>query len=159
MESFDGYFEDFEEGMRFRTAARTLTEADIVNFAGLSGDFNPIHVDAETASRTEFGQRIAHGMLVLSVATGLATSQGVVGEKVRAFLGLDWKFREPVMIGDTVHVELVVAQMRDARRLGGGLLTFDVRVLKQDGKVAQKGTWSLLLKKRPAEGQSDGDPS
>ncbi|MCB0077439.1 MAG: MaoC family dehydratase N-terminal domain-containing protein [Anaerolineales bacterium] len=145
-----GYFDDFEAGMQFTSLGRTVTEADIVNFAGLSGDFNAIHTDAEVAAAGDFGQRIAHGMLVLSIATGLATQLGVVGDKVRAFLGLEWKFRNPVFIGDTIRVELTVANLREARRMGGGLLTFDVKVLNQKDETTQKGSWTLLLQKRPS---------
>lgn len=150
-QNIDGYFEDFTEGMSFRSAGRTLTEADIVAFAGLSGDFNPIHVNAPYAESTLFGQRIAHGLLVLSVASGLATGLGFMGDRVEAFLGLEWKFRAPVFIGDTIHVEIRVGSSRAMPRLGGGLVSFDVRVVKQDGSVAQKGEWSLLFKRRPAE--------
>ena len=148
-EPMDGYFEDFSEGLTFRTAGRTITEADIVNFAGLSGDFNPIHVNASYAEGTMFGQRIAHGLLVLSIASGLATGLGFMGEKVEAFLGIEWKFRAPVFIGETIHVELKVRETRAMPRLGGGIVTFDARVIKPDGSVAQRGEWSLLFKRRP----------
>ncbi|MDQ4074783.1 MAG: dehydratase [Chloroflexota bacterium] len=148
--SIDGYFEDFTEGMTFTTAARTITEADIVNFAGLSGDFNPIHVNAAYAESTMFGQRIAHGLLVLSVTSGLTTGLGFMGDKVEAFMGLEWKFRAPVFIGDTIHVALAVSRTRASRRLGGGIVFFDIQVVKQDGTVTQKGDWQILFKSRPA---------
>lgn len=155
-DSSGGYFEDFAEGQRFRTAGRTIGEADIVRFAGLSGDFNPIHVNASYAATTMFGQRIAHGLLVLSVASGLATGLGFMGEKVEAFMGLEWKFRAPVLIGDTIHVEIAVASTRPMRRLGGGLVGFDVQVVKQDGTTVQKGNWQLLFKSRPAPAEPAG---
>jgi acyl dehydratase len=144
----DGYFEDFEEGMAFRTAGRTITEADVVNFAGLSGDFNPIHVNDSYASETMFGQRIAHGLLVLGIASGLTTGLGFMGDKVEAFMGLEWKFREPVFLGDTIHVELSVARTRASRRLGGGIVFFDIKVIKQDGATSQKGSWQILFRSR-----------
>ncbi len=150
MAQIEGYFEDFQEGILFRTAGRTITEADIVGFAGLSGDFNPIHMDASYAAGTMFGQRIAHGLLVLSIASGLTTGLGFMGDKVQAFMGLEWKFRAPVLIGDTIHVELVVTRTRPMRRLGGGMVYLDVQVIKQDGEMAQKGSWELLFKSRPA---------
>jgi 3-hydroxybutyryl-CoA dehydratase len=153
--TMDGYFEDFSTGMTFVTAGRTVTEADIVNFAGLSGDFNPIHTNAAYAAGTGFEQRIAHGLLVLSIASGLATGLGFMGDKVEAFLGLEWKFRAPVFIGDTIHVEVQVEKTRAARRLGGGIVTFDVQVVKQDGARAQKGTWQLLFKRRPGAGDEE----
>ncbi len=154
MGAIEGYFEDFSEGMTFTTAGRTVTEAEISAFAGVSGDFNPIHVNAAYAATTEFGQRIAHGLLVLSIASGLATGLGFMGDKVKAFLALDLKFRAPVFIGDTVQVRMTVERTRASRALDGGIVGFDVQVLKQDGAVAQKGNWQLLFKNRPAEGAS-----
>ncbi|MGH2542314.1 MAG: MaoC/PaaZ C-terminal domain-containing protein, partial [Ardenticatenaceae bacterium] len=133
------------------SAGRTITEADIVGFAGVSGDFNPIHVNQDYAESTEYEQRIAHGLLVLSVASGLATGLGFMGDKVMAFMGLDWKFRAPVFIGDTIRVQMTVARTRAVRRLGGGIVFFDAQVLKQDGEVTQKGSWQLLFKFRPSE--------
>lgn len=148
---FEGYFEDFSLGQQYVTAGRTITEADIVNFAGLSGDFNPIHVNAAYAADNPFGQRIAHGLLVMSVASGLTTGLGVIGEMVLAFLGIEWKFRAPVLIGDTVHVRISVGQLKLARRMGGGLVTLEVEVVKQDGEVTQKGSWRVLVKSREIE--------
>jgi acyl dehydratase len=148
-QEIEGWFEDFTEGLTFHTAGRTITEADITNFAGLSGDFNPIHVNAAYAAETIFGQRIAHGLLVLSVASGLAVQGGFMGDKLEAFLSLEWEFRGPVFIGDTVQVELTVKELRPMRRLGGGFVTFQVRVNKQDGTTAQRGQWKLLFKSRP----------
>jgi 3-hydroxybutyryl-CoA dehydratase len=160
MAAMQGYFEDFAEGITFRTAGRTITEADIVNFAGLSGDYNPIHVNASYAGATMFGQRIAHGLLVLSVASGLTTGLGFMGDKVEAFMGLEWKFRAPVLIGDTIHVEIKVGGLRSMRRLGGGIVSFDVQVVKQDGTTVQKGDWQVLFKSRPAEaGLGEAVPS
>lgn len=147
----EGYFEDFSEGMTFTSAQRTVTEADIVNFAGVSGDFNPIHTSAPYAESTMFGQRIAHGLLVLSIASGLATGLGFMGDRVEAFMGLEWKFRAPLFIGETIHLELRVSNLRPMRRLGGGLVVLDVQVVKQDGTTVQKGSWQLLFKSRPAE--------
>jgi 3-hydroxybutyryl-CoA dehydratase len=147
--TIDGYFEDFAEGMTFHSAGRTITEADIVGFAGLSGDFNPIHTNAAYAAGTMFEQRIAHGLLVLSIASGLATQLGFMGDRVEAFMGLEWKFRAPVFIGDTIQVELEVKSLRYMRRLGGGLVNFAIRVNKQDGSNVQRGDWELLFKSRP----------
>ena len=95
------YFEDFEVGVKLRTAGRTITEADIVAFAGLSGDFNQIHTNAEYAAADTFGRRVAHGLLVQSIATGLAVQSGVIEGTVLAFRELDAKFSLPVFIGDT----------------------------------------------------------
>lgn len=147
----EGYFEDFSEGLTFVTEGRTITESDITTFAGVSGDFNPIHTNAVYAAKTMFGQRIAHGMLGLSVATGLATGLGWMGDRVEAFMGLDWKFRAPILIGDTIRVEIKVTNTRAMARLGGGIVMFNIEVKKQDDTVVQKGEWQLLFKSKSKE--------
>lgn len=148
MAELEGYFEDFDEGMSFTTPRRTVTEADIVNFAGVSGDFNPIHVDAVHASATMFEQRIAHGLLCLAMASGLTSHLGFLGDKVQAFMGLDWKFKAPTFIGDTIHCELTVDSTRPMKRLGGGIVKLGIEVVNQDGKTVQTGTWTILFKSR-----------
>jgi len=144
------FFEEFEEGYTVESVGRTITEADVVSFAALSGDWNLMHTNAEYAKGTMFGQRVAHGLLVLSIATGLATRLGFMEETVKAFLGLDWKFRAPVYIGDTIRLRAMVKSTRAMRRLGGGIVTFDVQVLKQDNTVVQKGTWEMLAASKDA---------
>jgi 3-hydroxybutyryl-CoA dehydratase len=141
-------FEEFEVGLDIETAARTITETDIVNFAGLSGDFNFIHTNAPAAQDTPFGQRVAHGMLVASIATGLAVQQGFIDGTTLAFRELEWKFTKPVFIGDTVHVAIKVTETKPMARLGGGLVTFDARVVNQDGDAVHKGVWKMLIKGR-----------
>lgn len=143
------YFEEFAVGDSITTAARTITETDIVNFAALSGDWNPIHVDAEFAKQGMFGERIAHGLLGLSIGVGLAVQMGFITETVIAFMGLEWKFRAVIKIGDTIHVRADVAEMKAVPRLGGGIVTFNVEVLNQRGEATQKGTWTMLMKMRP----------
>lgn len=144
-------FEEFHIGDSVESAGRTITEADVVAFAALSGDWNRLHTDAEYAKNTMFGQRVAHGLLVLSVVSGLAMRLGFMEETVKAFIGLEWKFRAPVFIGDTIRMRATVAQKREMRRLGGGIVFFDVVVLKQDDTVVQKGQWEVLV----ASGASD----
>src|SRR5262245_24013008 len=146
------YFEDFEVGLEIQTGARTITETDIVNFAGLSGDFNFIHINAEAVKATPFGQRIAHGMLVASIATGLAVQQGFIDGTTLAFRELSWKFTKPVFIGDTVQVQVKVIETKAMARLGGGLVAFEARVVNQNGEVVHKGEWRMLMKARPNEG-------
>ncbi|NLE76621.1 MAG: dehydratase [Chloroflexi bacterium] len=145
------YFDEFEEGDQIVTFGRTVTEADIVAFASLSGDWNPLHVDAPYAAGTMFGQRIAHGLLVLAIASGLAARLGFMDATVEAFLGLDWRFRAPIRIGDTVHVAAVVKEKRAVRRLGGGIVTLAVDVLNQEGAAVQQGDWRILVRSRPSE--------
>lgn len=145
------YFEQFTVGQEIVTAARTITETDVVNFAGLSGDFNFIHTNVEAAQASEFGQRIAHGMLVASVATGLAVQQGFIDGTVQAFRELTWKFSRPVFIGDTVYVRAKVKALKPLR-IGGGLVTFEVRVLNQQDELTQKGQWTILMKSQEGQG-------
>jgi len=99
-------FEDFAIGDTGTSVGRTVTETDIVNFAALSGDWNQIHTDVEFAAGTMYKERIAHGLLVLSIASGLAVRMGFMEGTVQAFMGLDWQFRGPTKIGDTVRVRL-----------------------------------------------------
>ncbi len=142
------YFEDYNIGDSATTQGRTITESDIVGFAALSGDWNPIHTDAEFAKGGMFGERIAHGLLGLSIASGLAIRLGFLEESVIAFMGLDWKFRGAIKIGDTIKVKAEVAEKKPMPRLGGGLLTFNVEVVNQRGETCQKGTWTMLVKVR-----------
>lgn len=145
------YFEEFEVGQRVSTPARTITEADVVAFAGLSGDFNSLHTDALYAQRTPFGQRVAHGILGLAIASGLATRTGILEGTVLAFREItEWKFSRPVYIGDTIWAELIIDETRALPRLGGGALLISVEVKKQDGEVVMKGHWSVLVQSRPA---------
>ncbi len=144
------YFEDFEEGMTLETRGRTITETDIVNFAGLSGDFNPMHTDETYAQGTQFGKRVAHGLLGLSIASGLSYQLGFLEGTVLAFTGLAWKFRAPVYIGDTIRVQVKVTKKREMRQAGGGFVTFDVKVVNQDGTITQKGEWTILVASKPA---------
>ncbi len=144
------YFEEFEVGLEIQTSARTITETDIVNFAGLSGDFNFIHTNAEAAQETPFGRRVAHGMLVASIATGLSVQQGFIDGTTLAFRELEWKFTKPVFIGDTVQVRIKVTETKAMARLGGGLVVFDARVVNQNGDLVHKGVMKMLIKSREA---------
>lgn len=144
------YFEEFAEGQQLVTAGRTVTEGDIVRFAGLTGDFNQIHTDAAYAAETMFGQRIAHGLLVLSIATGLAVQTGIIEGTVLAFRELEWKFSRPVMIGDTVHAEIEIVELKALTRLGGGSVRMKVSVLNQRGEVVHRGHWDMLVQSKPA---------
>ena len=143
------YFEEFTVGQEIQTAARTITETDIVNFAGLSGDFNFIHTNAEAAKASPYGQRIAHGMLVASIATGLCVQQGFIDGTTLAFRKLAWKFSLPVFIGDTVHVTVKVLETKKMRGNHGGLVTLEARVINQRGEVVQKGEWKMLMQTKP----------
>ena len=144
------YFEDFALGTRLRTAGLTITEADIVAFAGLSGDFNQIHTNAEYAAADTFGRRVAHGLLVQSIATGLAVQSGVIEGTVLAFRELDAKFSLPVYIGDTIHVAIEIVETKPFPRLRGGNVVMKYAVINQKGETAQRGNWTMLVKSRGA---------
>jgi len=139
------YFEEFEIGTEVISAARTITETDVVTFAGLSGDYNQLHTNEEFARTTLFGRRIAHGALVLSIATGLANRLGFVDGTALAFRELTWKFSQPVFISDTIHLKARCKKLKPMPRLGGGLVVFDAWVINQDGKTVQKGEWYMLV--------------
>jgi 3-hydroxybutyryl-CoA dehydratase len=145
------YFEEFELGHTVVSAGRTITETDVVNFAGLSGDYNQIHTDAEFAKGTFFGRRVAHGLLVLSIATGLAAQLGFIEGTVIAFRELTWKFSRPVFIGDTVHLQAKVTELKPLPRLGGGAVILQAAVINQDGDSVARGLWNALIATRPAE--------
>lgn len=142
------YFEDYTVGDAIASQARTVTESDIVNFAMLSGDWNPLHTDAEAAKQTPYGERIAHGLLVLSMATGLAERLGFMSGTVIGFMGLDWQFRAAVKIGDTIRVQATVDEMKPMPRLDGGFVTLKVQILNQEDKAVQRGSWTVLVKSR-----------
>lgn len=144
------YFAEFQVGDEIVSQARTVTEADITAFAALSGDYNPLHTDAEFARTTPFGQRIAHGLLGLSIASGLAARTGFIDGTAQAFTGLTWRFVAPVYIGDTIHLKGVVKRSRAVSALGGGIIYLDVSVLNQRNEVVQQGEWSLVIRSAPA---------
>ena len=148
-----GYtYEDLFVGMKFRSPGRTITDADLVGFSGLTGDYSELHTSDVYAKSSQFGQRIAHGLLGLTYAHGLMWPRtGELRETAVAFLGIEnWKFAGPVFVGDTIFVEYVLAELRDSRsRSTQAVATFDVRVVKQDGALAQQGRKVLLLSKVP----------
>lgn len=144
------YFEEFEVGQRIVTGGRTVTESDIVSFAGLSGDYTAIHTDAEYCKTTPIEQRIAHGLLVISIASGLAAQTGVLEGTVLVFREIsNWKFIKPVFIGDTIHVLMNVIETKAFRRIGGGNVTIELDVKNQNEETVMKGNWVVLMSLRP----------
>lgn len=144
------WFEEFEVGQKIVTAGRTVTEADIVSFAGLSGDFNQIHTDAAFSKDQPFGQRVAHGLLGLSIASGLAVQTGVMEGTVLAFREVNaWKFSKPIYIGDTIRVVLTIKETKAMPRLGGGIVVIELDVQNQDDDTVMKGTWTVLIHSKP----------
>ena len=144
------YFEEFEVGQRLTTLGRTITEGEVYAFAGLSGDYNQIHTDAEFSKSTPFGQRVAHGLLGLSIATGLAMRTGVLDGTVLAFREIDeWKFIKPVFMGDTVHVEMEITETKAIPRIMGGSIMIVMELKNQRQETTMKGTITLLVASRP----------
>lgn len=146
------YFEEFEAGQTIVSTARTITESDIVTFAGLSGDYNQIHTDAEFSKETGFKQRVAHGILGLSIASGLAVQTGLMEGTIMAFREINnWRFSLPIFIGDTIHVVLTVREKKALPRLGGGSVIIELKVINQSDESVMKGTWTVLIMNKPSE--------
>jgi 3-hydroxybutyryl-CoA dehydratase len=145
------YFEEFSVGQTVKTTARTISEDAIFSFAGLTGDYNQIHTDAEFAKNTQFGQRVAHGLLGLSIATGLIMRTGLLEGTVLAFREIqEWKFVKPIFIGDTIHAVLTISETKAMPRIGAGALIASVEVRNQNDEVCQRGTLNLLMLNKPS---------
>ncbi len=144
------YFEEFEPGQCVVTVGRTVTEGDVMTFAGLSGDYNQIHTDAEFSRTTPAGERMAHGLLGLSIAVGLAMRTGVLEGTVLAFREISgWKFVKPVFLGDTIHAELKITETKAIPRIGAGTVTLAVDVKNQKSETVMKGQWTALVMAKP----------
>lgn len=141
------YFDDFEVGQKFTSPGRTIIESDVMQFAGLSMDFNPLHTDHEFAKETAFGKPIAHGMLGLCIASGLTYRAGIFNECAIANLGVkEWYFKAPIFFGDTVHVEMTIKEKKKTSNPARGILVRESKLIKQDGTVVQEGLAVLMVK-------------
>ena len=140
------YFDDFHLGQKFVSKSRTLTEADIVNFAALSWDHNQLHTDAQYAGQTQYGKRIAHGLL--GVVTHAGLTYQLTEDSILALLEINWKFHLPIYIDDTIHVEQTVKDLRESSTGDRGILIFEKEVKNQKNEVVQTGTTTILLAKR-----------
>lgn len=149
------WYEEIETGAEFVTRGRTITEADLVQFAALTGDYNPMHTDERYMQTHPMGRRVAHGMLTLSYAVGQIYQLGFMEGTVIAFRSVEMKFSLPVFIDDTLHSVVRITDRRPSRRLGGGTITAAVRIVNQDGRVVQSGTMTLIIASRPEE-EADG---
>jgi acyl dehydratase len=141
-------FDEFKEGHTFVCQSRTVTEADVVAFAGLSGDFNPLHTDDTFAATTPFGQRIAHGMLVIAIATGQANQLGIFEGTTKALMEQTIRYVGPVLFGDSIHLELTVASKKETSKTDRGIIVFDTAVKNQDGKNVIEGQWTLMMDRK-----------
>lgn len=152
---WNGYlYKDLYLGMEFLSPGRTITDADLVGFAGLTGDFSELHTSDVYAKSSQFGRRVAHGMLGLAYAHGLMWARtGEFRQSAIAFLGInDWKFTAPLFVGDTMFVRYVVQELRPSKsRPTQAIATFSVQILNQDGETVQSGTKALLMSIVPLE--------
>jgi acyl dehydratase len=142
------YFEDLNVGDEYLSPGRTVTEADIVAFAGLSGDYNVLHTDAEYMKTSIFGERIAHGLLGLAISSGLGMRAVSRPFATLAFLGLRWRFKGPIKIGDTIKVRLKVTEKRETSKPDRGIVTVQRWILNQRGEVVQEGDTELMIERR-----------
>jgi acyl dehydratase len=157
------YFDDVEVGQQWRSLGRTVTEADIVNFAGLSGDFNPMHLDHEYARSTPFRRPIAHGLLIFAVASGLGLHAPPM--RTLAILGIrDWQFKEPVFPGDTIYIISTVLEKEVRARGRRGQITWRRQIFNQNDKLIMEGVTMTLVEGRggrstPAESPEGAGPA
>ena len=146
------YYEDLEVGQTFDSPARTITEADLTIFSMVSGDWNPIHSDAEFARKTPYGERIVHGTLGIAIVTGMFDRLGIFEESALALLGIDeWRFRGPILVGDTVHMEMEIGDKRLTSRGDRGIIDRRIRLKRHDGTVLQEGRMGMMIRLRPTD--------
>ncbi len=141
-------FEDYEIGKEFISNSRTITETDITTFAHLTRDFHPIHIDAEYAKTSIFGERIAHGLLTLSCALGMISDWEFRSRSGMAFLNLNWRFLKPVKINDTIHAKASILDKKNWKKPNRGIIVFGLEVINQKGEIVAEGkSEELVLKK------------
>jgi len=159
--NYTGYlYNDLFVGLAFRSPGRTITDADLVGFAGLTGDFSELHTSDVYAQNSQFGRRVAHGMLGLAYAHGLMWARtGEFRQTAIAFLGInDWRFIAPIFVGDTIFVNYVISELRDSKsNTQQAIATFAVEIVDQDARVLQRGTKALLVSKSPLTAVAAGE--
>jgi len=140
------YLEDFAAGQVFESGGRTITEADLTFFSMLSGDWNPIHCNAEFARKTRYGERVVHGVFGMAISTGMLHELGIFGESVVAMLGFrNWNFLAPLLVGDTVHLRLTITSVEEGESGRSGKLGRRFEMVNQNGVVAQEGECDVLV--------------
>ena len=146
------YFEEFKAGDKMTTGSHTLSDADIMTFAELTGDNNRIHTDEEFSKAGPFGKRVAHGLLGLSLTMGLAWKLGILDGTVLAFREInEWKFIKPVFIGDVVHADLHIVEIKALPRIGGGSVVMVAELKNQQEDVCMKGKLTVLVMSKAAK--------
>jgi acyl dehydratase len=151
-------FQDLAVGDEWISPARTVTEADVVAFAGISGDFNAIHIDVEFSSRTPFRRPIAHGLLGMAISSGL-TSQAPRVDTLAFLAILEWSFLEPIFFGDTIHVVTSVEALQERSQGRRGVVTWRRRLINQRDEVVQEGRTQTLVRGREPEARAEEDSS
>jgi acyl dehydratase len=143
------YFDEWVENEEFTTPTRTITETDVVMFAAMSGDYNELHTSAEVTKGNQFGERIAHGLLILSISHGLLFRTGFLDQTAIAFLSVDdWKFRAPVFFGDTIRVHFKVSEKKESKsKPDRGVVTLYLEILNQKGVIVQSGYKAIMMKR------------
>jgi acyl dehydratase len=139
------YYEELPVGAEFYTPARTVTEADVVAFACLTGDYNPGHTNRELAAKSAFGERIAHGLLTTAFVLGFLDKIGIIEGTAQAFLGLEMSFRRPVLFDDTISAKLKVVEARLSSRPGAGIVKFAVSVTNQKDEEVSEGRLDMMM--------------
>jgi acyl dehydratase len=142
------FYEDFNVGDVIVTPRRTVTEADVMAFAGISGDFNPLHTDEEFMKTTPFGTRIAHGLLSVSIGTGLINQMGIFEGTNLALLNMNIKYTGAVKFGDSIHLELKTVEKKETSKPHKGIITFDANVMNQKNEPVVEMQWILMMKRK-----------
>lgn len=151
------YLEDFAAEQRFISGGRTITEADLTFFSMISGDWNPIHCDAEFAKKTRYGERVVHGVLGIAISTGMLHELGIFEKSVIAMLGFrNWNFLAPLFVGDTIHLQLTIMAVEPGKSGRSGKLGRKFELINQNGVVVQEGESDVLvLTKSGAQAQNE----
>jgi acyl dehydratase len=152
-------YDQLAVGDTFVSPGRTVTEADVAAFAGLSGDFNPLHTDETFARQGPFGTRVAHGMLVAAIGTGLGNQMGVLEGTTLVLMEQVIRYKGAVKFGDTVHLKLIVKEKRETSRPERGVVIFDTPIVNQDGQTVIDMQWTLLMKRAVADAAAAGGPA
>ncbi|MBY8978345.1 dehydratase [Rhodobacteraceae bacterium NNCM2] len=147
------YFEEFQTGQTFKSAGRTITEADLTMFSMISGDWHPIHADIEFSKNTHFGERVVHGAFGIAVATGMMHEVGIFKDTAVAMLSLrEWSFAKPILVNDTLHLEMEITKLDGARSERMGSVDRILRLVNQKSEVVQEGMTAVLVLKTPRSG-------
>lgn len=144
------YFEDLEIGEVVITPSRTITETDVMLFSGLSGDYNPLHTDAEYSKNQIFGQRIAHGLLGLAITSGLKSRGGAFEGTVLAYLKVTCQFKAPIFFGDTLTARCTIIDKKTTSKLDRGIITRKVELINQRNEIVQESEDTVMLRRRQA---------